>query len=64
MTILRDHQTSRGDFIFYADRLSTLIVEKALELIPHRPKEVTTPLDLKFEGVTQTDDASLLLPVT
>jgi uridine kinase len=64
MTILRDHQTSRGDFIFYADRLSTLIVEKALELIPHRPKEVTTPLDLKFEGVTQMDDASLFLPKT
>jgi uridine kinase len=59
MTILRDHTTSRGDFIFYADRLSTLIVEKALELIPHRPKEITTPLNLTFEGVTQTEDVSL-----
>ena len=56
MTILRDQRTTRGDFIFYADRLSTLIVEKALELIPHCPKKVQTPLKVNFEGVTQTND--------
>lgn len=56
MTILRDQRTTRGDFIFYADRLSTLIVEKALELIPHCPKQVQTPLKLNFDGVTQTND--------
>jgi uridine kinase len=58
MTILRDQRTTRGDFIFYADRLSTLIVEKALELIPHCPKQVQTPLKLNFDGVTQTNDVS------
>lgn len=58
MTILRDKQTSRGDFIFYADRLSTLIVEKALELIPHKSKSVRTPVGLDYDGVTQTDDVS------
>ena len=56
MTILRDQRTTRGDFIFYADRLSTLIVEKALELIPHCPKKIQTPLKVDFEGVTQTND--------
>jgi uridine kinase len=56
MTILRDQRTTRGDFIFYADRLSTLIVEKALELIPHCPKQVQTPLKINFDGVTQTND--------
>jgi uridine kinase len=58
MTILRDKRTTRGDFIFYADRLSTLIVEKALELIPHCQQEVQTPLKLKFDGMTQTSDVS------
>lgn len=62
MTILRDQRTTRGDFIFYADRLSTLIVEKALELIPHCPKQVQTPLKLNSEGVTQTNDVSCSLP--
>lgn len=61
MTILRDQKTSRGDFIFYADRLSTLIVEKALELIPHRPKTVRTPVGLDYTGVTQTDEVNCRL---
>lgn len=59
MTILRDQRTSRGDFIFYADRLSTLIVEKALELIPYTPKTVKTPIGLQYDGVTRADEVSL-----
>jgi uracil phosphoribosyltransferase len=51
MTILRDRETKRGDFIFFADRLSTLIVEKALTLLPHQRKSVQTPLGLPFEGL-------------
>ena len=50
MTILRDQETERGDFIFYADRLSTLIVEKALTLLPYEAQTVTTPLGIEFEG--------------
>lgn len=61
MTILRDQQTSRGDFIFYADRLSTLIVEKALELIPHQPKTVRTPVGLDYTGVTRADEVCPIL---
>ena len=64
MTILRDQKTPRGDFIFYADRLSTLIVEKALELIPHRPKTVRTPVGIDYTGVTQTDEVSFGLVKT
>lgn len=58
MTILRDRDTERGDFIFHADRLSTLIVEKALSLIPYQPKTVTTPLSLQFEGVEVKEKVS------
>lgn len=58
MTILRDQRTERGDFIFYADRLSALIVEKALELIPYTPKTVRTSLGLEYEGVERSEEVS------
>jgi len=56
MTILRDRTTERGDFIFYADRLSTLIVEKALELLPYRPMTVKTLTGASYKGYVQTDE--------
>ncbi|ORY29672.1 uridine kinase family-domain-containing protein [Naematelia encephala] len=56
LTILRDRETQRGDFIFYADRLSTLIVEKALSLIPYQPKNIRTPVGSNYAGVAPTDE--------
>ena len=61
MTILRDQETERGDFIFYADRLSTLIVEKALSLLPYDPHTVQTPVGSKYDGVIRTKEVSFLL---
>ena len=55
MTILRDQNTSRGDFIFYADRLSTLVVEKALNFIPYQAKEVRTPVGIQYGGMEATE---------
>lgn len=49
-TILRDSTTNRGDFIFFVDRLSTLLVEKAMEHLPYRAKTVVTPLDVESYG--------------
>ncbi|KAL4075085.1 uridine kinase family-domain-containing protein [Scleroderma yunnanense] len=49
-TILRDENSSRQDFIFFVDRLATLLIEKAMELLPHRPKVVTTPTDTQCYG--------------
>ena len=59
MTILRDRSTTRADFIFYADRLSTLIVEKALSLIPYEPRKVNTPLGVPYSGKRITTDVSI-----
>jgi uridine kinase len=59
MTILRDRETERGDFIFYADRLSTLVVEKALSLIPYQHKSVNTPLGLEYKGVETAEKVSV-----
>ncbi|KAF9485201.1 armadillo/beta-catenin/plakoglobin [Pholiota conissans] len=49
-TILRDITTSRQDFIFFTDRLSTLLVEHALQHLPFVPKTVTTPVGVEAHG--------------
>jgi len=49
-TILRDKMSSRQDFIFFTDRLSTLLVEHALQHLPYLPKTVTTPVGTKAHG--------------
>ena len=58
LTILRDETTERGDFIFYADRLSTLIVERALTLITYEKHSVRTPLGVEYDGTATTSDVS------
>ncbi|KAH9935256.1 armadillo/beta-catenin/plakoglobin [Amylocystis lapponica] len=40
----------RGDFIFFVDRLSTLLAEKATEHLPYRPKSVITPVEVESIG--------------
>ena len=50
-TILRDQSTSREDFIFFVDRLSTYLIEKALEFLPCKPLSVTTPVGATYNGL-------------
>lgn len=42
-TILRNQTSMRVDFIFYADRLATLICERSMCELPVRPRTVTCP---------------------
>ena len=42
-TIIRDKDTSRGDFIFYTDRIIRLLVEEGLNHLPVVPRTVQTP---------------------
>jgi hypothetical protein len=42
-TIIRDKDTSRGDFIFYTDRVIRLLVEEGLNHLPVVPRTVETP---------------------
>ncbi|TFY83281.1 hypothetical protein EWM64_g719 [Hericium alpestre] len=51
-TVLRDATTSRQDFIFFTDRLATLLAEKGMESLPYRCKEVETPVGVKTKGKT------------
>ncbi|KAJ2663436.1 Uracil phosphoribosyltransferase, synthesizes UMP from uracil [Coemansia sp. RSA 1200] len=51
MTIIRDKNTKRGDFVFYSDRVIRLLVEEGLNYLPVVEKTVTTPMDVPFQGV-------------
>ncbi|THH05811.1 hypothetical protein EW145_g4531 [Phellinidium pouzarii] len=42
-TIIRDKNTSRGDFLFYSDRIIRLLVEESLNHLPVVSKTVETP---------------------
>ena len=47
---MRDAATSRQDFVFFADRLATLLAEHTLQFLPFVPKTVTTPVGVDYEG--------------
>ncbi|EDR08552.1 armadillo/beta-catenin/plakoglobin [Laccaria bicolor S238N-H82] len=61
-TILRSKETSRQDFIFFVDRLSTILVENALQHLPYLPKTVVTPVGVESHGMKL--DADLICGVT
>lgn len=50
-TIIRDKNTVRSDFVFYADRIIRLLVEEGLNHLPVVPKTVTTHTGENFDGV-------------
>ncbi|MCD6471407.1 uracil phosphoribosyltransferase [bacterium] len=50
LTIIRDKKTRRNDFIFYSDRIIRLLVEKGLNFLPVRKKDVLTPTGAKYKG--------------
>ncbi|CAG8567091.1 4624_t:CDS:10, partial [Acaulospora colombiana] len=49
-TIIRDRNTQRDDFIFYAERLATLVVERGLAELAFDEHRITTPLNLPYVG--------------
>ncbi|KAG6756826.1 hypothetical protein POTOM_040269 [Populus tomentosa] len=50
-TLIRDSQTTKHDFVFYADRLIRLVVEHGLGHLPFTEKQVTTPTGSVYTGV-------------
>ncbi|KAJ3551847.1 hypothetical protein NP233_g13003 [Leucocoprinus birnbaumii] len=50
-TIIRNKETSRGDFLFYSDRIIRLLVEEGLNHLPVVNKVVETPTGATYEGV-------------
>jgi len=52
LTMIRDKETERSDWVFYADRLIRLLVEEGLSHLPFTPKTITTPTGHTYEGLT------------
>ncbi|XP_045024071.1 uracil phosphoribosyltransferase homolog [Daphnia magna] len=50
-TIIRDRNTSRNDFKFYADRLIRLVIEESLNQLPYSPCTVVTPIGFPYDGL-------------
>ncbi|KAN0107536.1 armadillo/beta-catenin/plakoglobin [Russula decolorans] len=61
-TILRDRASTRQDFIFFTDRLATLLVERAMEKLPYREVAIETPVGVQSKG--KTIDAESLCGVS
>lgn len=50
MTIIRDQNTKRNDFIFYSDRINRMLIEEGLNLLPTKEKVVITRTGEKYVG--------------
>ncbi|XP_013099520.1 uracil phosphoribosyltransferase homolog [Stomoxys calcitrans] len=51
LTIIRDKNTSRSDFKFYADRLIRLVIEESLNQLPYTDCSVETPTGAIYDGL-------------
>ncbi|KAJ5605766.1 Uridine kinase [Penicillium lagena] len=53
-TILQDPETEHVDFVFYFDRLASMLIEKALDMTSYVPTSVETPQGNHYLGLTTT----------
>ncbi|KAL9073376.1 MAG: hypothetical protein Q9161_002991 [Pseudevernia consocians] len=60
-TIIQNPITAEVDFIFYFDRLASLLVERAIENLQFIPKEVITPQGYRYQGLEMAGDVSAVV---
>lgn len=60
-TLLLDPTTSREDFVFYFDRMVSLLVERACDFLPFAFNEVTTPQNTAYSGLVKDADVSAVV---
>ena len=60
-TILRDSLTSEEDFIFYFNRLTARLIEKALDSHKYLPTKVKTPADSTYCGLVSAGKVSAVV---
>ncbi|MCJ1234501.1 Uracil phosphoribosyltransferase, synthesizes UMP from uracil [Varicellaria rhodocarpa] len=51
LTMIRDRNTQRADFIFYSNRIIRLLVEEGLNHLPVIEHTITTPVGRLYSGV-------------
>ncbi|TAQ85018.1 hypothetical protein B7494_g6654 [Chlorociboria aeruginascens] len=60
-TIIQDADSSTEDFIFYFDRLATLLIEHALNNIYFKSVTVETPTGTKYNGLLASGETSAVV---
>lgn len=60
-TLLLNPDTSSEDYMFYFDRMAALLVDKAIDLLPFTPKQVTTPQGYQYMGLHRTAEVSAVV---
>jgi len=60
-TIIQNPMTQEVDFIFYFDRLSSLLIERAMENLHFLPQEVLTPQGNKYQGLQMAGEVSAVV---
>ena len=60
-TIIQDADTSVEDFIFYFDRMATLLIETALNSSRFMPKTVETPANATYNGLAPSGVTSAVV---
>ncbi|KAI9747484.1 MAG: Uracil phosphoribosyltransferase, synthesizes UMP from uracil [Candelina submexicana] len=51
LTMIRDRETARADFIFYSNRIIRLLVEEGLNHLPVVEHSISTPVGRVYSGV-------------
>lgn len=60
-TVIQNPSTQEVDFIFYFDRLSSLLVERAMENVHFLPQQVTTPQGNEYNGLRMAGEVSAVV---
>jgi uridine kinase len=60
-TLLLDPATSREDFVFYFDRMVSLLVETACDFLPFASTQVSTPQGNTYNGLRKDADVSAVV---
>ncbi|KAL6719131.1 Uridine kinase [Lecanora helva] len=60
-TIIQNPATQEVDFIFYFDRLASLLVERALENLHFSPWKVATPQNKEYQGLKWAGEISAVI---
>lgn len=60
-TLIMDPKTNREDYIFYFDRIVSLLIEKAVDFLPFQPEQVQTPPGHLYMGLHKTKEVSAVI---
>ncbi|EHK96726.1 putative Uridine-cytidine kinase-like 1 [Glarea lozoyensis 74030] len=60
-TIIQNIDTTTEDFIFYFDRIVTLLVEHAMNNVYFKEKTIQTPTGNRYHGLTATGETSAVV---